>query len=100
MTQAEFQEFIDALKAVIPFEVTNTVAHLVLEDYNFGQGHLDYQIEWIESGGYLQNITPEEIADLDYHLSGRFIDNVNVLKGIMKMMKHLPDDVCDYEEYL
>ncbi len=92
MTHDEFVAFVASIKEIVPFEATNCIAHVVFEDFNFGDSFLEYQLKWIEDKGYEESLSEYqfEIDPLHY---------VNFLKGAMQLMLTIPEDIRYMYEY-
>ena len=88
MTRDEFKQFIDSIKAIVPFEATNSIAHAVLEDYNFSDSDIKFQLKWIDDKGY-EDILSEYQFDVDPTQYVAFI------RGALQLMLSIPETIRD-----
>lgn len=88
MTHDEFVEFINSFKEIVPFEITNSIAHIVFEDFNFRDSDIEYILDEIESNKYQSRLSGD---DLEYLKDNPH--HVILLKGVLKMLLLLPEDI-------
>lgn len=88
MTREEFCAFIDAIKAIVPFEATNQIAHVVLEDYNFDDSSIKSQLNWIDGKSY-EKMLSEYQFDVDPS------HYVALIRGALQLMLTIPEDIRD-----
>lgn len=86
MTREEFRKFIESIKAIVPFEATNSIAHLVLEDCNFRDSDIEFQLKWIDEKGY-EGILAEYQFDIDP------MHYVSFIRGALQLMLTVPEDI-------
>lgn len=88
MTRDEFRAFVDSIKAIVPFEATNAIAHVVLEDYNFDDSSIGHQLNWIDEKGY-EGILSEYQFDVDP------AHYVTFIRGALQLMLSISEDIRD-----
>jgi hypothetical protein len=87
----QFIDFVKSVKEIVPFEVTNAVAHLVFEDYNFRDSDIEFQLKWIDDKGY------ESILS-DYYFDVDSAHYVAFIRGILQMMLSVPEEIRVFNE--
>lgn len=91
MSRANFLAFMDALDALLPFEASNSLAHVVFEDGNYDDDAIQSAIQWIDDKKYLDSTGAEFLRS-----NPAYIDFVS---GILNMMLLIPEDMRVVDEH-
>lgn len=89
---------IDAYCELVGFHVSNATTHIVTEDYNLEDSHIDYCLKWIEEHRAEWVVHPDEgITGRDVAIAIAFL---NFLKAIPeeRRVEHWEDDGDDQDD--
>jgi hypothetical protein len=86
MNNSQFRAFIHSTKEYIPFEISNTLAHIVLEDFNLDDDDLIWQEQYIDSGQWIDNIKDYEYTTDEVEFWVKF------LKGLFELIMLVPEN--------
>jgi len=86
MTHDEFVAWVESIKMIVPYEVTNCVAHIVFEDFNFRDSDLEFQLKWIDDKSYEPMLS-------EYQFEIDAAHYVKFLRGAMQLMLTVPEDI-------
>lgn len=79
-------DLIDTFEDMVGFHVANTVAHIVIEDYNLLDEQIDRQIDYIEEN------RAEWVADANNGVNDVIIE---IVIGFLRFLKTIPEETRD-----